>query len=138
MKYYYENNDKEKYNESIKNFKLCITKKFKVNEGNKELSVDLNKFLDSREVIDEYEEHPKYCIVEKNPNDLRNKLVCLFTDYFYIAQTMVEVIKLLPEQELNEIITFKYEIFPKNKLIKAFNFEIGRESKLAILKKYIL
>ena len=101
LKYYYENNDKEKYNESIKNFKLCITKKFKVNEGNKELSVDLNKFLDSREVIDEYEEHPKYCIVEKNPKDLRNKLVYLFTDYFYIAQTMVEVIKLLPEQEFN-------------------------------------
>ena len=135
LKYYYESNDKEKYNESIKNFKLCITKKFKVNEGNKELSVDLNKFLDSREVIDEYEEHPKYCIVEKNPKDLRNKLVCLFTDYFYIAQTMVEVIKLLPEQELNEIITFKYESSPKNKFIKAFNFEIGRESKLAILKK---
>ena len=135
LKYYYENNDKEKYNESIKNFKLCITKKFKVNEGNKELSVDLNKFLDSREVIDEYEEHPKYCIVEKNPNDLRDKLVYLFTDYFYIAQTMVEVIKLLPEQELNEIITFKYESSPKNKFIKAFNFEKGRESKLAILKK---
>ena len=30
LKYYYENNDKEKYNESIKNFKFCITKNSKL------------------------------------------------------------------------------------------------------------
>ena len=113
-------------------------KKFKINEGNKKISVDLNKFLDSRRIFDEYEEHPKYCIVEKNSNELRNKLVYLFTDYFYIAETMVEVIKLFPEQESNEIVTFKYESTPKNKFIKAFNFEKGRESKLTILKKNIL
>ena len=76
--------------------------------------------------------------MEKNPNDLRNKLVYLFTDYFYISETMVDIIKLLPEQELNEIVTFKYESTPKNKFIKAFNFEKGRESKLTILKKNIL
>lgn len=135
LKYYYENNDKKKYNETIKKYKLCITKKFKINEGKKDISVDLNKFFYSREVIDEYEEHPNYYVEEKNPEDLRNKLVYLFTDYFYIAETMVEVIESLQKQELKEIITFNYESSPKDKSITAFNFKIGRESKLRILKK---
>ena len=92
------------------------------------------------EPIDENEELPNYDIQNENPKDLRNKLVYLFTDYFYISKAMVEVIKLLPkdDKELNEIIAFKYKISPQNKFMKIFNFKKGRDSKLKILQKIYL
>ena len=94
----------------------------------------MDKFFKTDEPIDEHEEHPKYFKVEKNPKDLRNKIVYLFTDYYYIAESMVEIIKLLSKQQLKEVITFKYKSNPKNKLIKIFNFEEGRDIKISLLK----
>ena len=137
LKYYYEKKDEKKYKESINTYKFCITKKFRIIEGNNEISVDLDKFFKTSEPIDEIEELPNYDIQNENPKDLRNKLVYLFTDYFYISKAMVEVIKLLPKdgKELNEIIAFKYENSPQNKFMKIFNFKKGRDSKLTILQK---
>ena len=134
LKYYRCNDDKPTFTKALKKYKFCITKRFNVFEGEKEINVDLNKFYEITESIDELEELPEHKKQEKNIIDLRNSLVSLFTDYFYLADYLAQC--KLNKDDLSQLLEIKIikNISQNSEPIFYLDYEIDK--KRIILNKY--
>ena len=131
LKYYYDKKNQEKFYETIENYKFCITKTLIINEG---ILVDLNKYFQIKETIEELEEIPGYKAKETDITDLRNSLVNIFTSYFYIAQYIRKITDILLDKDLTEILRVKYTNSSNNKSINEIYYE--KEQKQKIFKEY--
>ena len=134
LKYYYENNDKTNFNETIKEYKFCITKEINFIEKEENICVNLNKFFEIEELIEEKEELPNHMKNEINIVDLRNSLVDIFTSYYYISKGINDIKGILSYEELNEILSVKYAISSSNNTEYALFYE--KEKKLQIFKNH--
>ncbi len=75
LKYYKSKNDQDKFDKAIRLYKFCITKKIKIKEGKKVVTVDLNNLYTIKEPIEELEELDKCKMEEHNVKDIRNSLI---------------------------------------------------------------
>jgi len=132
LKYYWSKNDEVKYKEVINRYKFCITQKFNIFEGSEEILIDLNNFYKIDDSIDEYEEDPDLNTECEIIKDLRNSVVSLFTDYYYLSDYIENLIPILDEEDLLIILTVK---ITSNKSVFYLNYE--NDSKMEILNKYI-
>ena len=137
LSYYFKKNDKENYEESVNKYKFCITKKFTVFEGIKEISVDLNNYFGANEFTDELEELPNLKPELDNIKDLRNSVVSLFTDYFYLAKYYKGLSGILSATSIREILTVKIkeETSINNKKILSLDYEKVKKSEILDSKK---
>ena len=131
LKYYYDKKDEVKFYEVINKYKFCITKKFKVKEGDKETIINLENFYKINIPILEYEEHPEYEKVYSNIYDLRNFVVFLFNQFYHIGISIKEIKKYLTKNELTEILTVSFKVNAKKMCKLCFN----KTKKEEILKK---
>ena len=136
LKYYYKHKNEDEFDKVIKKYKYCLTKRFTINEGDKEIEINLNDFFKVKECIEELEEMPNHKVVEKDSIDLRNILVEVFSFYYhitnYIEKSNLE--KLLSEKEFKDILTYKYRKDNKNNSV-LIDFDIDK--KIEILNKKI-
>ena len=136
LKYYYKHKNEDEFDKVIKKYKYCLTKRFTINEGDKEIEINLNDFFKVKECIEELEEMPNHKVVEKDSIDLRNILVEVFSFYYhitnYIEKSNLE--KLLSEKEFKDILTYKYRKDNKNNSVF---IDFDRDKKIEILNKKI-
>ena len=136
LKYYFNHKNEDEFDKVIKKYKYCLTKRFTINEGDKEIEINLNDFFKVKECIEELEEMPNHKVVEKDSIDLRNILVEVFSFYYhitnYIEKSNLE--KLLSEKEFKDILTYKYRKDNKNNSV-LIDFDIDK--KIEILNKKI-
>ena len=132
LKYYWSKNDEVKYKEAINKYKFCITQKFNIFEGTEEILIDLNNFYKIDDSIDEYEEDPDLNIECENIKDLRNSIVSLFNDYYYLSDHIENLMPIIDEEDLLIILTVK---ITSNKSVFYLDYE--NDSKMEILNKYI-
>jgi len=132
LKYFFNKKDKKSFNETINKYKFCITKKFVIFEGNEKIKVNLQDFYDINESIDEFEELPNHGVETEKIIDLRNSIVSLFTDYFYLASYIIYLSNLLSEADLKTILTVKInkETSLENKTNYSFDYENGEKEKI--------
>ena len=137
LKYYYNKKDKASFDEAINKYKFCITKRFKIIEGLQEISVNLEDFYEVKESIDELEELEDCNNETENIIDLRNSIVSLFTDYYYLAQNIEDLSSIYSEEMLNEILTVKIkkETLINNKVKFILDYENDKKSKLLDTQK---
>ena len=136
LKYYYKHKNEDEFDKVIKKYKYCLTKKFIINEGDKEIEINLNDFFKVKECIEELEEMPNHKVVEKDSIDLRNILVEVFSFYYhitnYIEKSNLE--KLLSKKEFKDILTYRYRKDNKNNSVL---IDFDRDKKIEILNKKI-
>ena len=136
LKYYFNHKNEDEFDKVIKKYKYCLTKRFTINEGDKEIEINLNDFFKVKECIEELEEMPNHKVVEKDSIDLRNILVEVFSFYYhiaiYIGKSNLE--KLLSKKEFKDILTYKYRKDNKNNSV-LIDFDIDK--KIEILNKKI-
>ena len=130
LQYYKNINDQNKFNEAIRLYKFCITQKFTIKEENEEIFVDLNKLFEIKEPIEELEELDDCKMEENKEKDIRNSLVSIFTCYYYISSYMAKYERILKENDLNEIISIKYETEPNNNFSCVLLFEEDKKRKI--------
>ena len=118
----------------MKKYKYCITQKFEITEGENEVFIDLNDLYDISDLVEEQEELPNRGMEEDNISDLRNILVDVFTNYYYIAENISRKIRILSEKDLRTILTVKYKKSEEKGEIEEFIF--GKEKKEKIFEKY--
>ena len=130
LNYYYKNEDKQKFEDALNNYKYCITQKFYISEKGKEIYVDINKLYKINLPIDELEELPNS---KKNEygsiRDLRNSVVEFFTNYYYISKYVQKFKKIVGRDNLEKFLTFKYAKSSKNSFL--LNYE--NDEKLDLL-----
>ena len=134
LKYYYDKKDEIKFTEAINKYKFCITKKFKVKEGDKETIINLENFYKIDIPILEYEEHPYFEKIESDINDLRNFVVFLFKQFYHIGKSIYEIRCYLTEKDLTEILTVNFKVNGK-KMCKLFFNNTKKEETLKKLTK---
>ena len=132
LKYYYDKKDKTNYDKTLKEYKYCITKRFKIIERKKEIEINLNNFNEIKEPIEEFEELPYNKINHSNTMDLRNLLVDIFKNYYYISEDVNNLNnKNIKDNDLKEILIVEYT---NNNDLCELSFK--NEEKLKILEKY--
>ena len=134
LKYYKSKNDQNKFDEAIRQYKFCITKKIKIKEGKKVATVDLDNLFTIKEPIEELEELDKCEKEENNVNDIRNSLVSIYNYYYHICSYFVNFHKILNSNDLKEIISIKYEIKANDNSSCVLKYE--EDKKRQILNKY--
>jgi hypothetical protein len=134
LKYYHDKNDKDKFEEMVKKYKYCITQKFEVTEGENEVFIDLNELYDISDQVEEQEELPNRGVEEDNISDLRNILVDVFTNYYYIAENISRKIRILSEKDLKSLLTIKFKPSEDNDEIEEILY--NNEKKQKIFDKY--
>ena len=131
LKYYYDKKEETKFTEALNKYKFCITKKFKVKEGDKETIINLENFYKINIPILEYEEHPYYEKVESDIYDLRNFVSFLFNQFYHIGVSIDEIDGYLTEEDLTEILTVSFKVNAK----KICRLHFNKTKKVEILKK---
>ena len=131
LKYYYDKKDEIRFAKSINKYKFCITKKFKVKEGDKETIINLDNFYKINIPILEYEEHPNYERIESDIYDLRNFVSFLFNQFYHIGESINEIDGYLTKEDLTEILTVSFKLNAKKMCKLYFN----KTKKIEILKK---
>lgn len=126
LKYYKDKNDHNKFDETIRMYKYCITKKMKIND----IDVDLNKLYTIKEPIEEFEELDGHEKNEKEVKDLRNSFVSIYNNYYHISFYLTKYEKILKSDEFKEIISIKYEIQDKDSSSYILNFEEDKKTKI--------
>ena len=134
LKYYHDKNDKDKFEEVVKKYKYCITQKFEITEGENEVYIDLNELYDISDQVEEQEELPNRGVEEDNISDLRNILVDVFTNYYYIGENISRKVRILSEKDLKNVLTIKYKVSDENGEME--EFLLNNEKKQKIFDKY--
>ena len=134
LKYYYDKKDQIKFDEAINRYKFCITKQLKVRKGKEETIINLEKFFKIKIPIMEYEEHPNLEKIETNIYDLRNFVVFLFNQFYYIGEAINKIKKYLKTKDLKEILTIRFEDSGKKMCKLCFDYE-KKETILNTLTK---
>ena len=132
LKYYYDKKDEIKFNEAVNKYKFCITKKFKLMEGDNNIIINLDNFYKINIPILEYEEDPSYQMIENNIFDLRNFVVFLFNQFYHIGKSIVQIKSFLNEKDLDKILTVRYIVLAN----QMFELCFEEENKEQILNKY--
>ena len=132
--YYYNKKDQINFNETMKKFKFCITKKINIMENGIENLVDLNSFFKIMIPIEELEELVNHEINDTNINDLRNSLVDIFTSYYYIAEYITILEYKLPKNDIKNLLSIKYTNSINNNSTYTLVYEKGEKQK--IFSKY--
>lgn len=133
IKYYHEIGDKNKLEKIINQYKYCITKKINIIENGKQNIIDLNNIYEIKLPIYEMEELPNCEANQDNIIDLRNSLIELFSNYYHISDSYIEISDQMTKNDLNEIFKIKYEPLSNTNLYH-LNFENDKKEK--ILNKY--
>ena len=131
LKYYYDKKDETSFTEAINKYKFCITKKFKVKEGDKETYINLDNFYKINIPILEYEEHPYYEKVESDIYDLRNFVSFLFNQFYHIGESINEIDGHLTEKDLTELLSVSFKVNAEKMCELCFD----ESKKKEILKK---
>ena len=134
LKYYKSKNDQDKFDKAIRLYKFCITKKIKIKEGKKVVTVDLNNLYTIKEPMEELEELDKCKKEEHNVKDIRNSLISIYSYYYHICSYFTNLRKILNSNDLNEIISIKYEIKVNDN--SSYELKYEEDKKRQILSKY--
>ena len=133
LKYYLDIKDESLFQKAINNYKHCITKIIKIIENKKEQEINLNSLYNINIPLCEFVELPGN---KKNLSeiiDLRNSLVELFTNYYYISEFYKEVYIHIEKNDLKEIFKIKYE---SDSTDSQYKLRFENDSKKKILIKY--
>lgn len=136
LEYYYHTKNKIKFEEILNNSKFCITKKLLLNIDGEKTTKDLDSFYDINIPLQELEELPNLETNYDNIKDLRNKMVSIFTDYYYLSESYIFISKIIDNsnrKDLNIILSVKYE---KNKKTELYEFNFEHDKKQEIINKY--
>lgn len=136
LKYYHEIDNKAKFEEIIENHKFCITQKVEIKDKstNKNSIIDLNKYYKIKVALLELEQLEDNEIQETNIIDLRNEMICLFTNYYYLSDIYKTLSKIMEKNDLNKIFEVKYH--PVSKKDNVYNLNYENDAKQKILNKY--
>ena len=134
LKYYKSKNEKDKFDEAIRIYKFCITKRIKIKDGKKATTVNLSNLFEIKEPIEEFEELDNCEKEEKNVKDIRNSLVSIFNCYYHICIYLTKFEKILKEYDFKKIISIKFGIKTNNNPSYVLKYE--EDKKRQILSKY--
>ena len=134
LKYYHDSDNKDKFEEVLNKYKFCITQKFTVVEKKEKIFIDLNNLYKVNTAIEEFEELPNREVRMKEITDLRNTLVDIFTNYYYISIIIGELRPIIEKNDLQDLLTIKYTVSDKDNNICHLSFEKERKEK--IIEKY--
>ena len=135
LKYYYEIKNKQKFDKIVEDHKFCITQNIEIKDKkNNKIIIDLNNYYKINNNIQKLEKLPNNEISEIVIEDLRNEMIFLFTNYYYISEAYVKYKDIINENDLNKIFNVKYELISKKD--KAYKLKYENDIKKNILNKY--
>ena len=135
LKYYYEIKNKQKFDAIVESHKFCITQNIEIKDkNNNKIIINLNDYYKINNNIQKLEKLPNNEVSEIVIEDLRNEMVFLFTNYYYISEAYFKYKDIMSDNDLNEIFNIKYELVSEKD--EKFKLKFENDIKKNILNKY--